>query len=457
MSLTARRRQLLALLATSLGWLLLSLDLTVVTVALPTMASDFTASVAEIQWVVSSYVITVAGLLIVAGVLGDRWGCTRVYSSGLLVFAAGSVISALSPTLPVLVLGRVGQGVGAAAMTATGLALLTEAYGEDTAGRTKAIGWWAAIGGVGGSIGILIGGVVVSEVGWRPLFWINLPIVAVALLLVRMAAVPNSLSEERIDVVGLFALVSAVVFVSVALATITDHESMFVAVMGALAALAFVMWIWRQHVSEHPVIPRSVLASDVGRRSLLVAILVNTAFYSSLLAMTIYFQKGLGWSAALTGVAFLPAILPAPIAMPIVGRLAARLSPQRILIVLTLLGGIGFALMAFASESAPYVVWGFALLLMTLGTSAIVVAPLTRMLMSGVDRHETGAASGALTMMRQVGASLGASLLAILAGTAAMGAVTKAGWVGLALAVVTLIVIARPIRATLERSPWRVG
>ena len=429
-------RKTLALSATSLGWLLFSVDLTMVTVALPTIGSDFSASVAQLQWVVSAYVVAVAALLLAAGVLGDRLGAPRVYVAGLLIFGASSIVSALAPDLGVLIAGRVGQGIGGAAMTATGLALLTQAYGEDAAGRTKAIGWWAAIGGVGGSVGILAGGLIVSAFGWRPLFWLNLPIVLVAILLTHRARLINLRGSLTLDALGLVALVVTVGAVVGALVTAPDGDAILVVGLVAIAAVALAISILRQRRSPDPVIPRSVLGSTWGRRSLILAVVVNTQFYAALLAMTLFFQKGLGWSAAITGLAFLPAVHPTPIAMPLVASLSTKYSPQRVLLVLTGFGAIGFLLLSLSSSSAPYAVFGFALLFMTLGTSAIVVAPLTRMLMHNTIATEAGRVSGVLTMMRQVGASIGAALLAFLAGSNAIDAAYKAGWFCLALSFV---------------------
>ena len=434
-------RKTLALSATSLGWLLFSVDLTMVTVALPTIGSDFSAPVADLQWVVSAYVVTVAALLLPAGVLGDRLGAPRVYVAGLLTFGAASIVSALAPDLGVLIAGRVGQGIGGAAMTATGLALLTQAYGEDAAGRTKAIGWWAAIGGIGGSVGILAGGLIVSAFGWRPLFWLNLPIVLVAILLTYRARLVNLRGSLTLDAVGLVALVVTVGAVVGALVTAPDGDMMLVVGLAVIAAAALVISILRQRHSPDPVIPRSVVSSTWGRRSLILAVVINTQFYAALLAMTLFFQKGLGWSAAITGLAFLPAVLPTPIVMPLVASLAAKHSPQRILLVLNGFGAIGFLLLALSGPSSPYVVFGFALLFMTLGTSAVVVAPLTLMLMRNTIPTEAGRVSGVLTMMRQVGASIGAALLAFLAGSQAIDSAYKAGWFCLALSLVAAVVL----------------
>lgn len=445
------QRTTLAVVATSLGWLLFSLDLTVVTVALPTIGREFNASVAQMQWVVSSYVVTVAALLLAAGVLGDRIGAARVYIGGLVVFGIASVVSATAPSLPVLILGRVGQGIGGAAMTATGLALLTLAYGSDTAGRTKAVGWWAAIGGIGGSVGILASGIIVDSVGWRWIFWINLPIVATAIMLSLRLRLPVVRGHRSLDAVGLVSAVVAIAAFVGALVTAPDDDPRMVIGLAILTVLALALAIIRQRRAPDPVIPRSVMKAPWGRRSLLLAVVVNTQFYAALLALTLYFQTGRGWSATITGIAFLPAVLPTPIAMPYVGRLAAKHSPQRILLVLTGLGAIGFLLLALSSPRSPYAIFGIALLLMTLGTSAIVVAPITRLLMEGVAPADAGGASGALTMSRQVGASIGAALLALLAGGAALEAAERAGWLGLALAVIAVAILGGRRFATTPR------
>ena len=451
MDATVERVKRTALAATASGWFLFSLDLTVVTVALPTIGIDFSAPLTLLQWVVTAYAVTVAALLLPAGRLGDHWGPRRVYLAGLIVFGCASVISALAPTLWVLVLGRAAQGVGGAAMTATGLALLSVSYGDDVAGRTRAIGWWAALGGVAGVLGLFVGGVVVSFAGWRPLFWVNIPIVVLAVwLTLRLPRQARGGAPPAVDVLQLVAVAAAVALLVTCLSILTWASTALLASLALVMVIAFGVVAWRQRASDHPSVPRSITGSANARRALIYALIANVQFYMALLALTVYFQTGLGWTAVLTGLAFLPAVLPTPIAMPIVARISAVVSPRRVLLALTLLGALGFAIMALSSTATPYALLAIGMVCVALACSGILIAPLTRLLMQGVAPGDAGAVTGVLTMMRQLGASVGAASLALVVAGIPVDAVSRAGWACLVLAAVCGLLL---IPSRRERAP----
>lgn len=454
MATEAQSVKRIALAATGLGWFLFSVDLTVITVALPTIGADFDAPLTSLQWVVTAYVVTVAALLLPAGRLGDHWGADRVFMAGLAVFGLASVVSALAPTLWVLVIGRAAQGVGGAAMTATGLALLSLSYGDDVAGRTRAIGWWAALGGVGGAVGVMLGGVVVSAVGWRPLFWLNIPIVALALWLTsRLPRRARDGEAAPLDVGQLVAGAIAIALLVACLALASSANTLVVVALAAGALIALAAFAWRQRISAHPTIPPSILRVPRARRALLLGLVMNAQFYVSLLAFTIYFQLGLGWTAAVTGLAFLPAILPTPIAMPAAARLSAVKPPRLVLAALVLISLVGFLIMALSSIGTPYVLLALAMICVAVSMSGVVVSPLTRMLMDGVSLADAGAALGVLTMMRQVGASVGAASIAIVVAGDPADAVSRAGWSCVVLVVVCGLLLAPGRRSRAESMP----
>lgn len=440
-----------ALAATGLGWFLFSVDLTVVTVALPTMGAAFSAPLTSLQWVVTAYAVTVAALLLPAGRLGDHWGPRRVFMVGLAIFGVASIVSATAPTLWVLVIGRAAQGVGGAAMTATGLALLSVSYGDDVAGRTRAIGWWAALGGVGGAVGLVLGGIVVSTIGWRPLFWVNIPLVAFAIWLTsRLPRRTSDADAPPLDIVQLVAGAVAIALLVTCLALASSQGAVILVVLAAGALMALAVFVWRQRISTHPTVPPSILRAPRARRALLLGLVMNAMFYVSLLAFTIYFQMGLGWTAAVTGLAFLPAILPTPIAMPVAARLSAVKPPRLVLASLVVISLVGFVIMGLSSTSWPYLLLAVAMICVAVSMSGVVVSPLTRMLMEGISLHDAGAALGVLTMMRQVGASIGAASIAIVVAGQPTDAVSRAGWACVVLVAVCGLLLTATRRSSAE-------
>lgn len=177
---------------------------------------------------------------------------------------------------------------------------------------------------------------------------------------------------------------------------------------------------------------------------------MNAMFYVSLLAFTIYFQMGLGWTAAVTGLAFLPAILPTPIAMPVAARLSAVKPPRLVLASLVVISLVGFVIMGLSSTSWPYLLLAVAMICVAVSMSGVVVSPLTRMLMEGISLHDAGAALGVLTMMRQVGASIGAASIAIVVAGQPTDAVSRAGWACVVLVAVCGLLLTATRRSSAE-------
>src|SRR4051794_1580607 len=185
MRITAENRRWWVLGGACLGLFVLMLDSTVINLALPEMQADLDSATSELQWVPNAYLLTIAALVVTAGRLGDIFGRRRLFDIGLAIFAAGSVLAALAPTIEVLIGGRVLQGVGAAALLPLSLALVSAAFGDDE--QARAMGIWAAVSSIALAVGPLLGGLVV-ELNWRLLFWVNVPLCVAGILIVRAAA-----------------------------------------------------------------------------------------------------------------------------------------------------------------------------------------------------------------------------------------------------------------------------
>jgi len=191
------------LLATSFGFVVVQLDVTIVNVAMPQIGLGLGANVAGLQWIVDAYTLAFAALLLTAGAFGDRFGSRRVFSIGLVLFGLASLACAVAPSMGFLITARSAQGIGAALILPTSLSLLSHACAGDSAARTHAIGWWSAIGGMVSAVGPVVGGVLTSGPGWRTIFFVNLPICAFGLWATRRyVAETVRVTTRRLDVVG---------------------------------------------------------------------------------------------------------------------------------------------------------------------------------------------------------------------------------------------------------------
>jgi EmrB/QacA subfamily drug resistance transporter len=393
---------------------LLLLDVTVVNVALPAIEDDLGASFSELQWVIDAYALTLAVTLLSAGSLADRAGRRRVFVSGVALFTAASAACAAAWSPVALDLARGLQGVGAAAMFATSLALLAEeCRGAD---RGRAFGIWGAVSGAALAIGPLVGGALVDGLGWRWIFWLNLPVgIALALLAARRLHESRDPAAGRLDLRGAAAF-SAGVFLIV-LALIRGNPDGWASplvlaglVGGPLALAAFVAIELR---AAHPMLDVRLFRQRAFSGTALVAFVQSVALYPMFLFLAIYFQDELGYSPLETGVRLLPVTVTLFVFAPLSGRLTARVSLRTLLTAGLVLIGAGLLLMHGLEDGDD---WTALLPGLLVGGAGIgTISPALAAAMVGVLPVErSGLASGINNTFRQVG---------IAAGIAALGAI----------------------------------
>jgi EmrB/QacA subfamily drug resistance transporter len=393
---------------------LLLLDVTVVNVALPAIEDDLGAGFSELQWVIDAYALTLAVTLLSAGSLADRIGRRRVFVAGVVLFTAASAACAAAWSPAALDLARGIQGIGAAAMFATSLALLAEEYrGSD---RGRALGIWGAVSGAALAIGPLIGGALVDGLGWRWIFWLNLPAgAALALLAVRKLRESRDPAAGRVDLPGAAAF-SAGVFLLV-LALIRGNPDGWGSPLvlagligGPLALAAFVAIELRV---PHPMLDVRLFRRRAFAGTAMVAFVQSVALYPMFLFLAIYFQDVLGYSPFETGLRLLPVTVTLFVLAPISGRLTSRVSLRTLLTAGLVLIGAGLLLMHGLEEGDDWT----ALLagLMVGGAGIGVISPALAAAMVGVLPVErSGLSSGINNTFRQVG---------IAAGIAGLGAI----------------------------------
>ncbi|MEV4116479.1 MFS transporter [Nonomuraea sp. NPDC049695] len=325
----------MALLALCLAGFVIQLDVTIVNVALPTIQHQLHAAPSALEWIISGYTLGLAALIPLMGALGDRLGHRPVLLAALVIFGLCSAAAALAPDPATLVGARIAQGVGGAGILALTLAVLTDTYLPQQRGH--AIGWWAAIGGIGFGAGPVIGGLLLSTFGWATVFWVNLPIVVVTVALIVLT-VPRAAatSEARpLDVPGVVLASVGLAAVTFGLTTATDvpwvpARTLVPLVVGGIVLVAFVQW---QRRAGDPLIPRTVRSNAAFLGACVIYFTSYLAFGGMLYYVTLLFQNLLGWSALQTGLSWLLMNLPFLVAAQMAGKLSQRFTPRAIVTI----------------------------------------------------------------------------------------------------------------------------
>jgi MFS transporter, DHA2 family, methylenomycin A resistance protein len=400
-----------------LGFFVVALDAQIVNVALPSIRHDLGGGLAGLQWIVTGYTLMFSTLLLFAGTFSDRIGARRVYGIGMSLFVVASLACGLAPTLGLLIVGRVVQGVGAAFITPTSLALIRAAYTDDVA-RGRAIAYWALGGSVAAAAGPVVGGLL-TQVDWRLIFFVNLP-VGVAALLVLTLVSRSATRPARFDWVGQVTAVLALGGVTFGI--IEGGASGFgapsVLAAFALAILAGIGFVVSQARGRNPMIPLSLFRSRSMTTGLSAAFVTMAAFYGVVFLQSLYFQEVRGLSALETGLLFLPMTGMVAALNPLVARVMERvgfITTTVVGIVVMLAGLVGLSLL---STSAP--VWVVSLVMVPIGVGgSFTVPPLTALLLNQVPADRAGTAGGLLNTARQMGGSLGVAVFGAVLATGA--------------------------------------
>ncbi|WP_037606593.1 MFS transporter [Streptacidiphilus rugosus] len=450
------------LAATVLGSALASIDATVVGIALPAIGRDFGVGLAGLQWVVTAYTLTLAGLLLVAGSLGDRFGRKRCFLIGVVWFALASLLCGLAPNAPTLIGARALQGVGAALLTPGSLAILEASFVPED--RSRAIGAWSGLSGVGTAIGPFLGGWLVQAVSWRLIFVINLPI-AVLVVLLALRHVPESRDPRslgaRIDVVGGLLVTLGLVGLTYGLiegpSSGWQSGSVVAALVGGVLLLAAFAW-WEGRTPA-PMLPLSLFASRQFTATNVVTFVLYGALGGVLFLLPIQLQQVSGYTALQAGVSLLPLTLMMLLFSARSGALAARIGPRLQMSVGPCLVGLGIALLTAVNGSGTYVVEVLpAVLVLGLGLAA-TVAPLTSTALSSAPAEHAGIASAVNNDVARAAGLIAVAVLPALAGITGSAylhpAEFSAGFHRASLISGALCVLSGLLAAALIRNPVR--
>lgn len=411
------KRSLTVLGTCCLSLLLVTMDMTIVNVALPSIRSELSASVESLQWAIDGYTVVVASLLMLAGSLADRFGRRRVFTVGLVLFGMGSLACSLAPTPGSLVAARVLQAVGGSMLNPVALSIVANSF-PDPKERARAMGIWGAVFGLSMAAGPLLGGVLIDSLGWRSIFWINLPVVAVALLLTARF-VPESRAErprsldlgaQALIALALFALTSTVIEIRSGGLSSWIVRAGFGAALSSAALL--VGWETRQ---AEPVLDWRLFRGSQLSSALLLAVISFAAFSGFLFLNAIYLQEARGLSASAAGLATLPIALGLVVSSPLSGRLVAA-GRARLAVVMSgaAIGSGALLLTRLTTETPmPTLLAAYASIGVGIGT---IGAPVNTTAIASVPPSRAGFAAAIASMSRQIGVALGVALAGALAG-----------------------------------------
>ncbi|MFE6623817.1 MFS transporter [Streptomyces sp. NPDC057740] len=404
------------LLTTVLGSSMAMLDSTVVNVALPRIGEDLDADLAALQWTVNAYMLTLAGLILLGGSLGDRYGRRRIFVVGVVWFAVASLLCGVAPNAGVLIAARALQGIGGALLTPGSLALIQASFHPDDRGR--AVGLWSGFGGIGAAVGPFVGGWLVDGPGWRWVFLLNVP-VALVCVPVAVRHVPESgdgrAHGARFDVLG-----AALGALSLALVTYALIEarsgSLVVALTAVGGVVAGVAFVYVEHRRPDPMMPLDIFRSRQFTAVNLVTLCVYAAFGGFFFLAALQLQVVVGYSALGAGTALLPTTALMLLFSARSGALADRIGPRIPLTVGPLLCAAGMLLMLRVGPDASYLLDVLpALLVLGLGMVTLV-APLTATVLASIDTARAGLASGVNNAAARAAGLVAVAALPLLAG-----------------------------------------
>jgi EmrB/QacA subfamily drug resistance transporter len=414
-----RRNSNALLLVVCLGQFMVILDVSIVNVALPSIQDSLGFSTTGLQWVLNAYTLTFAGFLLLGGRASDLFGRRRMFFAGTLLFSGASLLCALATSPAMLLAARAIQGIGGAIISPATLAIITTSFDEG-APRNRALGIWGAVGAIGATSGVLLGGVLTEGLGWPAIFLINVPI-GLAVVLFSSGVVPEgrrATESRHFDLPGAALVTLGMTALTYGIVT-TDRLGWgspgVLAPLGAGVTLLAAFVVYEAGVAREPLMPLGVLRLPTLRAANLTIFLLYAAIFGFWFFQSLYMQGTLHYSALTTGLAFVPMTLAVATGATVAPRLARRIGPRAVLVAGMLFATAGEALLTGVHPGGSYlaqVLPGGLLGAFGLGLSLV---PATIIAVQGVPAATSGLASGVLNTSRFVGAALGLAVLSTIA------------------------------------------
>jgi EmrB/QacA subfamily drug resistance transporter len=411
----SRRRRIGILMICSMSLLIVGLDVTIVNVALPSIGREFHAPLSGLQWTIDAYTLVLASLLMLSGSTADRLGRRRTFIIGLVTFGAGSLLCSLAPNLTLLIVFRMLQAVGGSMLNPVAMSIITNTF-TNPRERAQAIGVWGAVIGVSMALGPVIGGALVSSVGWRSIFWINIPVALVAAVLARKY-IPESKAAvaRKVDIPGQVFVVTLLASLTYGIIEAPNRGWGSPLIVGAFAitivSLAGILF-WERRASQ-PLIDLRFFRSVPFSSAAVVAIGAFAALGGFLFLNTLYLQDVRGLSPLHAGLDTLPMAVMTMILSPISGRIVGRHGGRIPMVIAGIAIAAACLLLVGLSATTPFT-WLFTAYVVFGIGFGFVNSPITNTAVSGMPRAQAGVAAGIASTSRQIGQTLGVAVVGSL-------------------------------------------
>lgn len=430
------RRRFAILAVCSMSVLIVGLDVTIVNVALPAIKVDLHASIPGLQWIIDGYTLVLASLLLLAGSTADRLGRRRTFVCGLSIFVVASLLCSVTPNLALLVVFRMLQAIGGSMLNPVAMSIITNTFTVPRE-RAQAIGVWAAVMGLSMALGPAVGGLLVDSVGWRSIFWVNIPVGLTAIVLSSLI-IPESRAARtrRVDVPGQILVISFLSSLTFAIIEAPTHGWASTTILGAftVSALSLIALLVTEVRRHDPLIDVRFFRSVPFASATILAVAAFGSLGGFLFLNTLYLQEVRGLSALRAGLDTLPMAVVAILASPISGRIVGRSGARAPLLMagVTMTGGCAMLTELSPSTSFAWLFGAYVLFGVGFG---LVNPPITHTAVSGMPRDQAGVASGVASTSRQVGQTLGVAIVGAIV-TAGVGesvhlklaSASHAGW-----------------------------
>lgn len=403
--------------ATSLAFVVSQLDVSIVNIALPQISKSLSASISTLQWIIDAYTVAFAALMLSAGGMGDLLGSKRIFQIGILVFGLASAGCGLSWDAASLIGFRALQGIGAATMIPSSLAILNHAFAHDKATRARAVAMWTAAGGVSIAAGPILGGLLIHISSWRMIFFVNLPICLAGLLLSIKLNGSERKQVKGFDIPG--QSIWSIALVALIAVIIEWHklgiQSPWIYGGLAFSLLMLALFIRIEKTARAPILPLSLFRGHSFNVLLILGTVLNNAYYGTVFVLSLYLQNVLHYPALTAGLAFLPLTAGFIISNLISGRVTARYGIRVPILTGLLIITAGFiGLMFIAKAGTPY--WQLFLPFLTIPMGmGLAVPAMTTGILAGVDKSLSGTASAVLNTTRQAAGAIGVAVFGVMA------------------------------------------
>ncbi len=452
-----RRRQFLVLAICCLSLLIVSMDATIVNVALPSIRRDLSASLSGLQWTIDAYTLVLASLLMLSGSTADRLGRRRTFQTGLVTFVLGSLLCSVAPGLGWLVAARVVQAVGGSMLNPVAMSIITNVFTDDR-DRARAIGVWGGVVGLSIALGPVVGGLLTETVGWRSIFWINVPIGLAAIgLAARFVPESRAPRARRVDPVGQLLVVVTLAALTSGIIEGPRHGWASPTILGlfVLAAAALAGLLAYEPRRRDPLLQLAFFRSAPFSGATVIAVAAFGAFGGFLFLNTLYLQDVRGYSALHAGLCTLP-LAASLVCAPLSGRFVAARGARGPLVLAGVCMTVSALLLTRLTAATPLPLLLLEYLVFGIGFG-LVNPPITNSAVAGMPRSQAGVAAAVASTSRQVGQSLGVAVVGSIAGAAGgaagvgFAAATHPAWWVVAGCGITVAAV-----GLLSTGPWAV-